>query len=169
MQTQKTIVSLYYQHNDTAMSEVICSTCHYIGKPKLVKKESNAFRIFSWVTFPFGYVFYYIWRLFNQHNACSQCGSTMLVNKNTPLGRRLISIYAPGMEEVFGVEPVETKPKVILEVEKKFTIDDFINTTSSDTLTETSSSLTPEKTGEPLASTRVKVVNEHDPSKPHEW
>lgn len=151
------------------MNEVVCSTCHHIGKPKLVKKESNAFRIFSWVTFPFGYAFYYVWRIFNRYNACSQCGGTMLVSKNTPLGRRLISIYAPGMEEVFGVEPLKTEPKVTLEVEKRFTLDDFLDTTSSNTLNEATSQHEPAKPEQPLASTKIKVKNEYDPTKPHEW
>lgn len=75
------------------MAESICTVCGTIGRPKSVTKGGCLIEGFLWLLLLVPGLIYSIWRLTSKHKACGQCGSTVLVPLESPVGREIAAKY----------------------------------------------------------------------------
>jgi len=73
------------------MQEMICTTCGHVGRPK-TKTQGNFFiEVILWLTFIVPGVIYTIWRMTSKQRVCRSCGSSLIVPKDSPVGRNLLA------------------------------------------------------------------------------
>jgi hypothetical protein len=70
-------------------SQLICSNCGTIGKPKTFTKGSILIEIFLWFCFLLPGLLYSIWRLTTRTKVCRSCGAKNMVPLNSPMGKKL--------------------------------------------------------------------------------
>lgn len=76
--------------NDSLDEEAVCRSCESVAFPKTEKPGSMLFGICLFFVFVVPGVLYAIWRITNQTEVCSFCGSEDLVPKYSPAGERII-------------------------------------------------------------------------------
>lgn len=72
--------------------EFICRECLYVGLPKKVKRGSTRMELIMWLVLMIPGPFYSVWRMTGKKKQCSVCGSDMLADPDTAIGRRLMDI-----------------------------------------------------------------------------
>lgn len=78
--------------------KIICPKCEYIGPAGKKKRGSTKVELIGWVLlFPLG-IPYTIWRMFGKIPVCKSCGHDILVDADSPVGRRM-------EEKIYGLKP----------------------------------------------------------------
>jgi hypothetical protein len=77
----------------------ICGTCGLVGLPKKQTKGSFVMELFLWLFFILPGVIYSLWRVTTRYKGCRFCGSTDIVQLNTPRGHILQSQYGPLIDQ----------------------------------------------------------------------
>ncbi len=90
---------------------MICSKCHYFGRPAKNLRGTPAMAKMAWFIFPIG-VPYTLWRMFHKKTVCKQCGEHELIDGESPVGLRL-------MEEIIANEASPDKQMRTLNKDPK--------------------------------------------------
>jgi Proteolipid membrane potential modulator len=75
------------------MSEVVCTSCGYVGEPKEITKGSIWIEIVLWLCFIVPGIIYTLWRNNSksaQVNICPSCGQTTLIPADSPIGKKFL-------------------------------------------------------------------------------
>ena len=70
--------------------EIVCKECGYIGAPKRQAKGNILYEIILWCLFILPGVIYTFWRFFVRFDACPKCKSFNVLDKESPMGRKLV-------------------------------------------------------------------------------
>jgi RNA polymerase subunit RPABC4/transcription elongation factor Spt4 len=79
----------------TTMSQLVCTTCHTVGRTKTQIKGTLITEIILWIFFLVPGMLYSIWRLASKQRVCAACGSPALVPVTTAVGKNLTATYKP--------------------------------------------------------------------------
>lgn len=71
------------------MTQLICSNCGTIGKPKTLTKGSFFIELILWIFLIIPGIIYSIWRLTTRTKVCSFCKAENMVSLNSPVGKSL--------------------------------------------------------------------------------
>ncbi len=71
------------------MSEMVCTTCHTVGRTSTQVKGSFLIEIVLWCFFFIPGIIYSIWRLTTKQKVCGACGSPAVVTLSTAAGQRI--------------------------------------------------------------------------------
>lgn len=71
------------------MSQMICTSCGTMGKPKTITKGSFLVEIILWLFFLVPGLIYTLWRLTTKTRGCRSCGASTMVPLDSPLGQKL--------------------------------------------------------------------------------
>lgn len=77
------------------MSQLVCTTCHTVGRTKTQVKGTMITEIILWIFFLVPGILYSIWRLASKQKVCAACGSPALVPVTTAVGKNLTATYKP--------------------------------------------------------------------------
>ncbi|MDD2915614.1 MAG: hypothetical protein PHP70_09875 [Gallionella sp.] len=82
------------------MSDIVCTSCGYVGEPNAITKGSIWIEVVLWLCFLIPGLIYSMWRMSmsSQQNVCPSCGQTALIPAESPIGKKFISENLP--EEV---------------------------------------------------------------------
>lgn len=88
------------------MSEIVCTSCGYVGEPKEITKGSIWIEVVLWLCFLIPGLIYSMWRMSmsSQQNVCPSCGQTSLIPAESPIGKRFISENLPERAVVAAVK-----------------------------------------------------------------
>lgn len=70
--------------------DMVCTRCLESDLPRLVKPGSIFIELVLWMAFLLPGLLYSLWRISRQHDACQHCGSTELVETDSPRGIALL-------------------------------------------------------------------------------
>ena len=95
------------------MTDVVCTSCGYVGEPKVTTKGSIWIEVALWLCFLLPGLIYSYWRyssLSSQLNVCPSCGQTALIPSDSPLGKNFINENFPEKAEITHKEVAHRPP-----------------------------------------------------------
>lgn len=75
------------------MSQMVCTTCHTVGRVKTQVKGSLLVEIFMWCFFLLPGIIYSLWRITSKQKVCGACGSPLLVPVDSSVGKKITADY----------------------------------------------------------------------------
>lgn len=82
-------------------SNIVCTSCGYVGRPRVVTKGSILIEIILWLCWLIPGLIYSIWRHNTRYNACHSCQSATIIPASSPVGVKFVQ------EQYQGRPPVE--------------------------------------------------------------
>ena len=77
------------------MSEIVCTSCGYVGEPKTVTKGSFAIEVILWLCLLLPGLIYSVWRLSSRHDGCPSCGQTTIIPSGSPMAQKFFRENLP--------------------------------------------------------------------------
>lgn len=77
------------------MSEIVCTSCGYVGEPRAITKGSIWIEVVLWLCFLIPGLIYSIWRLSSRHDGCPSCGHTTLIPIDSPMAQKFVRENLP--------------------------------------------------------------------------
>ncbi|HEX5429844.1 MAG TPA: hypothetical protein VFX17_02060 [Patescibacteria group bacterium] len=72
------------------MPQMICTTCHYVGKPIKKTPGSFAVELVLWLFIILPGLLYSIWRISNKQKICPKCKNPTMIPADSPAGKELM-------------------------------------------------------------------------------
>lgn len=72
------------------MSEVVCTSCGYVGEPIAITKGSIWIEVVLWLCFLVPGLIYSIWRLSTRYDGCPSCGQTTIIPVDSPMAKKFL-------------------------------------------------------------------------------
>ena len=72
------------------MSDVVCTSCGFVGQPKAITKGSFWIEVILWLCFIIPGLIYSVWRLSSRHDGCPSCGQTTLIPAASPMAKNFL-------------------------------------------------------------------------------
>jgi ribosomal protein L32 len=75
-----------------SMSEVVCTSCGYVGEPREITKGSIWIEVVLWLCFIVPGIIYSVWRSSTsaQLNVCPSCGQTALIPVDSRIAQKFL-------------------------------------------------------------------------------
>src|SRR3982750_2071055 len=75
---------------ETHMSDIVCTSCGYVGEPTILTKGSLGVEVILWLCFLLPGLIYSVWRRSTQHEGCPKCGHTALIPRASPMAQNFL-------------------------------------------------------------------------------
>ena len=93
------------------LEEVVCTSCGYVGEPKVITKGSMDVEIVLWLCFLIPGLIYSVWRRSSGQDGCPSCGQTAaLIPRASPMAQKFLRENLPE-KLVVPIEPARPPSK----------------------------------------------------------
>ncbi len=103
-------VDIYKAQEGYQMSDIVCTSCGYVGKPALISKGSIWIEIVLWICFLIPGVIYSIWRMTSKQAGCPSCGQTTVIPIGSPIGQKFVRENLPANASAIATSQVARPP-----------------------------------------------------------
>lgn len=90
------------------MSEIVCTSCGYVGEPRAITKGSVWIEVVLWLCFLVPGLIYSIWRLSSRHDGCQSCGLLTIIPADSPMAKKFMRENFP--EKMVAIVKVDRPP-----------------------------------------------------------
>jgi hypothetical protein len=80
------------------MSDVVCTSCGFVGEPKAITRGSFWIEVILWLCFIIPGLIYSLWRLSSRHDGCPSCGQTTLIPATSPMATKFLRENLPELQ-----------------------------------------------------------------------